>query len=256
MDKLEIQQGGFREGRSTLDQVVCLDDFIKIHKKKFKKFPFVAYLDIKAAYDSVDRGILFDEFIKKGIHPIVVEMLKQLFEYNKARINIAGAFSPSFHMRAGVQQGSILSPLLYSIFIDKIIKELNSGPGLSMHNGTKLNCLLYADDIALVAKSAKEMNILLKISNKVAMNNNFVFNTSKCAYTGTRQVILMIGKEKIQKVDNFTYLGVQFNYAGINTMGQVQAIKDKLERKINFFTFLGIRVDIALLLRVSCIRAL
>ena len=164
MTKLQIQQGGFQEGRSTLDQVVCLEQIINCYKKQFGKLPIVSYLDIKAAYDSVDRQILYENCLNKGINPIVVESIKQLFEHNRARININGKNSRSINMTSGVQQGSILSPLLYSIFIDKIITKLKESAGLLIDNTINMNCLLYADDIAIVASNVKDMNMLLKTS--------------------------------------------------------------------------------------------
>ena len=239
MERLEIQQGGFREGRSTLDQILCLDNIMRVHKKQFKKFPIVSYLDIKAAYDSVDRSILFDDCIEKGIHPIVVEMLKQLFEFNKAKVSINGNTTQSFRMKAGVQQGSILSPLLYSIFIDKVVKELQKGPGIEMENGTKINNLLYADDIAIISKTAKDMNNLLSIAQRVVRERNFTFNNQKCVYTAEREVILKLGSESIEKVGSFNYLGVQFNYKGMDSHGHLLSIKCKMEKKINFFTIIG-----------------
>ena len=212
MAKLEIHQGGFQEKRSTLDQIVCLDEMIRIFKNRCGKYPYITYLDIKAAYDSVDRQILYEECIKKEINPVVVEMLKQLFEFNKAKVSINGKSTSTFRMLSGVQQGSILSPLLYSIFIDKMTVELSKGPGIRIDDSLTINCLLYADDIVVVANSASEMNLLLKYANKVAKNNNFEFNIKKCAYTGERDVILRIGNEKIGRTNTFTYLGVQFNY--------------------------------------------
>ena len=177
MHPLLPQQGGFRTNCSTFDQIVSLQDAIKIYKERFKKFPTVTYLDIKAAYDSVDRNILYQDCIKKSIKPEIVETLKQLFEFNKAVIRIRDENSRSFAMKSGVQQGSILSPLLYSIFIEKIITEVGKGPGITIYKDIKLNCLLYADDIAIIGKNIADAQELLEIAGKVAEKNNFEFNT-------------------------------------------------------------------------------
>ena len=149
--------------------------------------------------------------------------------------------------------------------------ELSKGPGIRIDDSLTINCLLYADDIVVVANSASEMNLLLKYANKVAKNNNFEFNIKKCAYTGERDVcrvivlwrsawiheipliylikllflyvidnvILRIGNEKIGRTNTFTYLGVQFNYKGIDNVGHLDKLEEKLRKTIQFFVMLG-----------------
>ena len=61
MSPLEIQRGGFQPGRGTLAQVACLQNIMEVYKARYKKAPLLAFLDIQAAYDSVDRNILYEE---------------------------------------------------------------------------------------------------------------------------------------------------------------------------------------------------
>src|SRR6478735_9216975 len=53
---LDISQGGFRTARSSLDQVQCLVEICSILRRKHNCFPTLAFLDIKSAYDTVDRS--------------------------------------------------------------------------------------------------------------------------------------------------------------------------------------------------------
>ena len=53
---LDITQGGFRESRGSLDQVLCLTELSQIYRKQNKCDPVLAFLDIKSAYDTVDRN--------------------------------------------------------------------------------------------------------------------------------------------------------------------------------------------------------
>jgi hypothetical protein len=55
---LSREQGGFRSSRSTIDQVEALDKLIRSAKRQHRRHPEMAFLDIKAAYDSVPRGEL------------------------------------------------------------------------------------------------------------------------------------------------------------------------------------------------------
>ena len=181
---LSCAQGGFRENRGTLDQAANLQDLIKLHHNRSGKFPIIAFLDIKAAYDSVDRSILFNKCISQGIDPALVEVLRQLYDFNLAYVSLNGVNSATAALKAGVQQGSLISPLLYSIFIDDIVSDLEKGPGFkSPFIGMKnFNVLMYADDIAIVANSVDEMNVLLAICTDHAKRNNYLFSPKNCVY--------------------------------------------------------------------------
>lgn len=83
------------------------------------------------------------------------------------------------------------------------------------------------------------MNLLLKISQRVANENIFVFNVGKCAYIAQRETIILLGNEKIQKVDSFCYLRIKFNFKGIDVKKQFIKVKEKLTKTIQFFVFFG-----------------
>ena len=239
MAPLEILQGGFQAKKGTLDQVSCLQNILMAYKKTYKKFPVLCFLDIKAAYDSVDRYQLFNDCVKKDIPIQVVESIRQLFDFNSANVRIQNNSSSSFTLPCGVQQGSILSPLLYSIFIEKIIIELKKGPGLNYEKQDKANCLLYADDIVLISKTQKEMNSLLKIADGVASRKNFQFNIDKCAYVYDDKIKLWLDEKKIEKVEVFIYLGIRFNSKGIDNISHINELKQKMERTVSFFKRIG-----------------
>lgn len=240
MVPLEILQGGFQPERGTLDQIACLENIMLSYRKVYRRNPVVSFLDIRAAYDTVDRSILYDNCIEKKISFHVVELLRQLFDFNRASVKIKEQISSSFTMPCGLQQGSILSPLLYSIFVDKLITELKKGPGLQYEKNQKANCLLYADDIVLVARNQSEMNTLLKIAECVSRRKHFQFNLSKCAYVNKEKISLWLCGQKITKVEVFTYLGIQVNAKGIDVKAHIKESKEKMKRTALFFTRMGL----------------
>ncbi len=94
-----------------------------------------------------------------GVPDSIVGILRALLDHNSAQLVIAGKRSPAFGLPAGVLQGSVLSPILYSVYIDPLVTKLKSGPlvPFTQMNGV-INCLLYADDIVLIAKSGRHLN--------------------------------------------------------------------------------------------------
>jgi hypothetical protein len=227
--KLSDEQGGFRAGRSTLDQCAILQEMSVAAKKKLKCKLKVAFLDIKAAYDSVNRRILLEKCSQAGMENQVVESLRQLFDFNSGAVRIGGKISNSFKMRAGVQQGSLLSPLLYSVFLDGIRDALQSGPGFKfrilpkgtkemMASPKKLNALLYADDIAVFARNVEELQKLLDLAQEFAKGNSFCFNAAKCVWIGeSHEQEVFIGGVTIRRVESFEYLGITFGKKGIDS---------------------------------------
>ena len=84
----------------------------------------VAFLDIKSAYDSVDRQLLWECCMDAKIPGSVVRMLSGMFDHNRSRVVVEGSKGKWFKNKVGLMQGSSLSPLLYALFIDDLPKML------------------------------------------------------------------------------------------------------------------------------------
>ncbi|KAG1040092.1 hypothetical protein G6F43_012360 [Rhizopus delemar] len=77
--------------------------------------PIIAFLDIKSAYDTVDRNYIWD-VLQPYISPPLLGLLRNLFDEVQIEVLLSNATSRRFHPKTGVLQGSILSPYLYSIY--------------------------------------------------------------------------------------------------------------------------------------------
>ena len=217
---LSREQGGFREGRSTLDQVQALDTVRKTIRTSGKR-PHLAFLDIKAAYDSVPRAELWRRCESIGLDQFMISCLRALFDHNSAQLAISQRRSQPFGLPAGVLQGSVLSPVLYSIYLDPLVLKLRTeGPSISLPvNNGSINCFLYADDIALVANSAKKLTKLLDIASTDSVMRGYRFSPTKC-------VVVSPGKQMygspIIRQPSFSYLGIEIGHNGINCLAHVQ----------------------------------
>jgi hypothetical protein len=150
---LDVAQGGFRAYRSALDQALCLAQICHIYTKINKAPPVLAFLGIKSAYDTVDRTIIWDH-LRGTTPPKLLHLLKNLFDDVSIIVMQQNFQAPALSPATGVLQGSILSPLLYSIYINSLPQLLRTSP-LSLPTTppvllTTYTCLLYADDVALI----------------------------------------------------------------------------------------------------------
>jgi Reverse transcriptase (RNA-dependent DNA polymerase) len=151
-------QGGFRPRRSTYLQILQLHNIFRNHPRAVH-----AFLDIKAAYDTVDRRLLWHRLSTKFSLPTgYIRCLRALFDYNHSTLLLSGSISNPIANHRGLLQGSSLSPYLFNLFIEDLIETLDCCPKLET-NGTQSNCLFFADDGALHARNSATMQQLLSV---------------------------------------------------------------------------------------------
>ena len=109
---------------------------------------FVSFIDLKKAYNSVDRKILWQKLEKIGIPNQMASMIKNIYNQVSCAVKANDTISEFFAVDYGVRQGCILSPLLFNIFIIDIMVHLNNEKGISV-GGEIINCLMYADDLVV-----------------------------------------------------------------------------------------------------------
>ena len=134
---LTSTQFGFRRGKSCVDNLSILTS--DIHQSFFKKQSLSAlFLDIKGAYDNVVPEILINDLIELGLRIKIVAFIKNLICMRKVTFCTNFSLIDKLIVK-GLPQGSILSPLLYSIYTSKLEDYII--------NSTKI--LQFADNIVL-----------------------------------------------------------------------------------------------------------
>lgn len=245
-EPLSLEQGGFRPRRGCIDQVGLLNEWLSQGlgddcQKRIKLSKFCAFLDIKAAYDSVYRPYLWDLCLRRGFPVELVNLLKALFDKNFSYIAINGRKSDRFQISSGVLQGSILSPTLYSIFIDDLIVKLNATDYYVKVGDRKFCCLLYADDIVLFSDSERNLQNLLDTCQEHSFVNRYRFNGQKCAILANTVLSLpfQLYGEDISVVDSFTYLGFAFDCRGIKWHEHFERLVSRARKTLYFLKNVG-----------------
>ena len=112
---LDIVQAGFYHQRDALSQAPCLHEISDLHKKHYGSPPVLIFLDVSKAYDTVNRGIIWNT-LELHLPKLLFHLLKNLFDNVSIEVLISNQISQKLHPITGELEGSVLSPILYSHF--------------------------------------------------------------------------------------------------------------------------------------------
>ena len=246
---LDIALGGFREARSSLDQVQCLIEIFSILRRTNHPSSTLAFLDIESAYDTVDRSYIW-RTLQLHLCPALLDILKNLFNHVQIEILLDNCVSYRLSPVTGVLQGSILSPFLYSIYTNRLPAILRQS--LLLDNSfsgdivtdliPSLNCLLYADNVVLIAPPEKLIDLLQQCEIH-SYSLGYRWNPAKCvivAATTDAQTYHLYGTP-IPKESSFSYLGIPIKPGGLlDYPALIQQNINKASLTMNQLTAIGL----------------
>ena len=126
----------------------------------------VAFIDFAKAYDKVDRVKLWSCLQSVGVNGRFLRFLQALYEGSVCRVKVNGQVSEDFEVNIGLRQGCVLSPLLFSLYINGVVKRLKEEKCGEECGGETVPGLLFADDTCLVASDAcgikKSLDVLVE----------------------------------------------------------------------------------------------
>ena len=141
---------------------------------------FSCLLDASKAFDRVHYGNLFNILLSKKLPTCIIRMLLDCYICQESRVSWSSYYTDCFTMSNGVKQGGVLSAILFTLYLDKLLIRLkNSNIGCSI-NGCYTGALSYAGYIKCHAlASIRGLNRMLEICNSFAAEHNLIFNTKK-----------------------------------------------------------------------------
>lgn len=214
-DLLPDCQNGFRKQRSTIDAIYVLNHCVQTTLARGKQL-YAAFVDYKAAFDTVNRDKLFSRMEKMGIPQYLVEAIRGI--YRETIYYIEGT---RFLTSKGLRQGCPLSPLLFALYtsdMESVLRKWQSGGVVVKRK--KIFMLAYADDVAIVAHSPEELKDMLKCLLRYSSARDLVISTGKSKVMrfsrgGAKSKQKWVcGTETLEEVNRFLYLGFMFQGNG------------------------------------------
>ena len=147
------QQAGFMPGRSRTEQIHTVRQIIE-KTLEFNKKAYIAFIDFRSAFDTVDRQSLWLILKAAGLPTKIVSLFKELYSSTESAVLVNGKLSSSFPIKNGVRQGCAAAPELFNCVIDHILNETHRvHPFGISYAGRTLSDVDFADDVAVFSKN-------------------------------------------------------------------------------------------------------
>ncbi len=214
---IQENQSGFRNGHSSTLQAIRSDVLSKTGSN------ISIFLDLQNAYDKVEFGHMLSILEQRQIPSMLRKIFYSLmFKHPTSFVMINGKRNISpIKRQCGLFQGSVLSPMLFNLFIDTLATRIPQ-------------MLLYADDVVLKCQSASEAQELLIICEKWALTYDMKWNIAKCGVVGTGYP-LILNNQQLPALNSYKYLGFQHEANGINIEASMET---RITNHDNFLNFM------------------
>jgi hypothetical protein len=230
-------QFGFKKGIGCANAVYAVQQVVE-HFNNRGSIVFVSSLDASKAFDRVNHDILINKLVDRNVPYCLINVLQNWYNKLTATVRWNGRFSHKFAIYCGVRQGSVLSPLLFNIYVDDLITRLSTS-GLGCYIGNIFfGCVMYADDLLLLSASVSGLQSMLDVCFKYGQDHVIIFNPKKsiCCHFGSSSInvtAMTIGGLTVDWVNSFKYLGVTFNNNGTKINIDCHVVKRKFYSACN-----------------------
>ena len=228
-------QSGVRSGHSTTTALLDVSDYL-YDQRQHGNITGAIFLDLKKAFDTVDTNILLHKLSAIGIQKTELFWFRDYFTNRTQHVRFNEAASSVLPINFGVPQGSVLGPLLFTLYINDL-------PSVVKHS----KVVLYADDTAFfvsgkcIENTQMQLNDDLETVSKWLNVNRLTLNANKTKTMlfGTQQHLskregglkLNINGESLEQVSCFKYLGLWFD-PSLNWKKHVDCISKKISQRI------------------------
>ena len=232
-------QFGYKEDYSTSQCSWLVNEVASYFLRKGTPC-IVTLLDCTKAFDKCKFDILFKKLMDRNMPAIVVRALVFVYEKQHAWVSWGKARSKTFGIKNGTRQGSVLSPALFSVYMDDLIIMLRKS-GVGCHvGGVFCGVVGYADDLCLLAPNRSAMEVMLQVCEKYAKDNNLEFSTDPDPKKSKSKCIFMQGTRKLPKPANLKLYGVDLpwvktaNHLGHELSEECSMMVDMQQKRADF----------------------
>jgi exonuclease III len=240
--QLSNLQAGFRNDKSCATHLHTLLGIYEDAKQHSNPI-HVIFVDLQRAFDSVEiwtiNEALEDHRVPKEFRQIIMSLYKDA----KSAVIMPWGITEWFKISRGVRQGDTLSPLLFIIIMNTLLRKLEkANVGYKFATNPKLQVpgLAYADDLVLFANTRQDLNQLWEITTQFCQRRGLIINAKKSAYT-TNSInaspiyVKDVQLEQLPPQTPYKYLGILIPL----NLDFTQQVRKSTDNFINQIQFIG-----------------
>ena len=208
---LREEQAGFRSGRGCIDQIFVLRTIVE-QSLEWNSSLYVNYIDFEKAFDSIHHPSLWKILEAYGFPSKVINILKDMYADNQCCVRHEGQQSEWFHVKTGVRQGCVISPVLFLVVIDWVMRQATKDRprGLVWGLTARLEDCDFADDIALLSHTQKDIQEKTDRVNQTAKSVGLKIHADKTKLMKLKNrstKATTVHGQELEEVQHFKYLG-------------------------------------------------
>lgn len=210
-NQLDPLQFAYRSHRGTEDATLTLVNQIAKHLQQPKSLARVLFIDFTSAFNTMQTDILLEQLHRMNVNGGLIHWIRSFLTDRPQRVLMNGVYSDELVINTGAPQGCVLSPLLFSIYIND----------MTVHS-TNVSLLKYSDDMALVGLLTEnnaaheeayfsQVTLLqdwcqtVKLEINVTKTKELIIQTKPRGASNINPVVL--DSRPVEVVENFKYLG-------------------------------------------------
>uniref|UniRef100_A0A8C4NSX5 ribonuclease H n=1 Tax=Dicentrarchus labrax TaxID=13489 RepID=A0A8C4NSX5_DICLA len=176
---IHVRQRGFIESSGCSENLSILEGVIRMSKSQ-KRSLAVVFIDIAKAFDSVSHRHILEVLQRRGLDVAIRRLIASMYDGSSTTIRTEGGTTGRIRLTRGVKQGDPLSPLLFNLAIDPLLRTLEK-EGEGFHIGAEsVMSLAFADDLVLLSGSWAGMTTNLRILEEFCSLTGLRANPQKC----------------------------------------------------------------------------
>ncbi|RLM55639.1 Methyltransferase-like protein 13 [Panicum miliaceum] len=191
-------------GRSTMEAIFLIRQLMERYREQ-KKDLHIVFIDLEKAYDKIPRNVTWWAFEKHKVPTKYITFIKDIYKDAMTFVRTCDGDTTDFPINIGLHQGSELSPYLFALVMDEVIRDIQDDIPW---------CMLFVDDVVLVDESREEVNRKLELWRRTLESKGFRLSRTNteymmCDFRATRYEdgdVSLDGQVVAQK-DTFRYLG-------------------------------------------------
>ena len=214
------EQAGFRKHQRTTDQIFILKQIIDHALKSRNGRLYCCFVDFQKAFDNVWHEALLLKLQDIGIHGKCFGIIKAMYDEATVYARSGDTMTHGVQVKRGVHQGNTLSPTLFNIFINDIVKCMQGNESPQFGSDVSIPCLMYADDIAVLSTTKAGMQHKLDLLNAYCKEWALAINPNKTKVVVFSKcdpkvpMFFKCGDHTIATTDQYKYLGIIFHKSG------------------------------------------